>query len=297
MSEDCSGFGELVQQQIERLTTKKLQTIEGEVIAKRNAWWDRQERDSPSFLRKRPLYPRDAYEALFFTYMGLSPDDIPVVHEDEWEIVWSSRNHCPTLDACKQLGLDTRTVCRGAYEKSTQAFVSRLDPQLRFLRDYTEIRPHSSQCLERITRISFEDNMRIALEEAKLSRREGNKGYGAVAVLGNRILAQEHDTAITERDPSQHAEMKALRKAAQVLGDGNLSGVVLFSTCEPCPMCATMAVWSNVSAIVFGATIIETAAQGRSRIMIPVQNIVDSSPVCMELYSGTLREECLSLYL
>jgi guanine deaminase len=139
--------------------------------------------------------------------------------------------------------------------------------------------------------------MRIALEEAKLSRMEGNKGYGAVAVLGNRILAQEHDTAITEKDPSQHAEMKALRKTARVLGDGNLSGVVLFSTCEPCPMCATMAVWSNVSAVVFGATITETAAQGRSRIMISVQHIVDSSPVCMGLYSGILREECLNLYL
>jgi tRNA(Arg) A34 adenosine deaminase TadA len=138
--------------------------------------------------------------------------------------------------------------------------------------------------------------MQLAIKEAKLSRQEGNKGYGAVAVLGERILAQVHDTAITDRDPSQHAEMRALQQAAQLLGDGNLSGVVLFSSCEPCPMCASMAVWSNISAIVYGATIALTAARGKSRIMVPVEQIVQSSPVRIELIPGVLQNECMKLY-
>ena len=148
----------------------------------------------------------------------------------------------------------------------------------------------------RIVRLPFEPMMRIALAEARTSLAEGNKGYGAVAVLGERVLARAHDTGVVAGDPSLHAELNAIRAATAELGDGNLAGVVLFSTCEPCPMCAALAVWANVSAIVFGASIEETAAQGRTRIMLPVRELVARSPVMMEVYGGVLREECLELY-
>jgi tRNA(adenine34) deaminase len=165
------------------------------------------------------------------------------------------------------------------------------------IRDYTQIRPLSDHCLERVVRVSFKDQMRLAIEEARQSRREGNKGYGAVAVLGERLLAQGHDTAIREKDPSLHAEMNVLRQAARVLGSGNLSGVVLFSTCEPCPMCASLAVWANISAIVFGASTAETAARGKLRILVPAQEIVSKSSVTIEVISGVLHQECLDLYV
>ncbi len=290
------AFQKQITAQVDRLKTKSLRVIEEETITKRIAWCDSHLPTHSAPTAGASPSPRDAFETLFFQYMGLDSKDIPVLHEDTNEITWSSQNPCPTLEACRQLGLDTRAVCRGAYEKSTQAFISRLDPQLRFLRDYSEIRPYAHHCLERIVRVPFEERMRLAIQEAKLSRREGNKGYGAVAVLGDRILSQGHDTAVTEKDPSMHAEMKVLRQAAQVLGDGNLSGVVLMSTCEPCPMCASMAVWSNVSAMVFGATIALTAARGKSRIMVSAEQIVKNSPVRVELYPGILQAECLKLY-
>ena len=80
------------------------------------------------------------------------------------------------------------------------------------------------------------------------------------------------------------------------MATGNLSGVVLLSTCEPCPMCAAMAVWANVSAIVSGATAAETAARGKLRILVPAQEIVAKSQATIEVISGILREECLALY-
>ena len=116
-------------------------------------------------------------------------------------------------------------------------------------------------------------------------------------MLGERLLAQSHDTAIVERDPSLHAEMNVLRQAARVLGTGNLSGVILFSTCEPCPMCAAMAAWSNVSAIVFGASAAETAARGKQRILVPAREIVSKSPATIAIISGVLHEQCLELYV
>jgi tRNA(Arg) A34 adenosine deaminase TadA len=284
-----SAFPAQVLAQIERLKTQPLGTIEAEVARKRVAWMAGRARTAaPS--------PRLAFETLFFEYMGLGAEDLPILQESEDEIVWSSRNPCPTLEACRELGLDTRVVCRAAYEKSTQAFVSAIDPELRFLRDYEEIRPWSHHCRERIVRVPFERHMRRAIEEARQSRREGNKGYGAVAVLGDRILAATHDTASTGRDPSLHAEMNALREAARLTGDANLSGVVLFSTCEPCPMCSAAAVWANISAIVFGASIEATAARGKLRIGIPAREMVARSPVMLEIWPGVLEPDCLALY-
>jgi tRNA(adenine34) deaminase len=295
MPTERTAFDKQVLAQVDRFRTRDLQAIEAEVIAKRIAWFEKSPFQEKSATQRKPT-PRVAFETLFFDYMGLRPEDLPILSEREEEIVWSSQNPCPTLAACKQLGLDTRVVCRAAYEKSTQAFVSRIDPELRFLRDYEEIRPQSHHCRERIVRVPFEAMMQLALEEARQSRREANKGYGAIAVLGTRVLASAHDTASTLKDPSLHAELNVIREAARVLNDENLSGVILFSTCEPCSMCSSLAVWANVSAIVFGASIERTAARGKRRILVPAREIVARSPVTIEVFEGVLEQECMSLY-
>jgi tRNA(Arg) A34 adenosine deaminase TadA len=206
-------------------------------------------------------------------------------------------NPCPTLEACAHLKLDTRIVCRQAYEKSTQAFISQLDPGLRFVRSYTEIRPFAKICRESIIRVDLEACMRLAIEEAKASRSEGNKGYGAAVWYEGKVIARAHDTAGTTKDPSLHAEVNAIREACHLLNDDNLCGAVLISTCEPCPMCSSLAVWANISALAYGASIKETAALGKSRIQVTAEEIVNSSPVQMEVIPGILREDCLVLYL
>jgi tRNA(adenine34) deaminase len=286
-------FTSKVQRQIERLQRCSYQAIEAEVAQKRRAWFHH---GNPSAARFDHPTPRQAFDLLFFDYMGLSPDDLPIVSETENEIVWQSANQCPTLEAVKALNLDTRTVCRATTEKSTQAFVSQIDPQLRFLRSYEEIRPYAAHCREMIVRVDFEAMMRLALEEAQISRQEGNKGYGAVVVLEQRILSRAHDTAVTQRDLSLHAEVNAIRQAVQVLSDDNLGGAILFSTYEPCSMCSSLAVWANLTTIVYGASIEETARLGKARIHIRAHEIVKKSPVMIEVIGGVLREECLALY-
>jgi tRNA(adenine34) deaminase len=288
-----NDFETRVRRQIDKLRNMSYREIETEAVRKRATWFLQQ---PPRPLDAPPPTPRDAYEMLFFDYMGLAEDTVPVLSETDTEIVWSSLNPCPTLEACQRLGLDTRTVCRAAYEKSTQVLVSFLDPQLRFLRSYEEIRPYAHHCLERIVRVDFEAMMTLALEEAQLSRAEGNKGYGAVVALGNTVIGQAHDTATTEGDPSLHAEMNAIRQAVKTIGDNNLSGAVLFSTCEPCPMCAGLAVWANLTAIVYGASIEETAQLGKQRIRVSVQEIIANGPVMIEVIGGVLRDQCLALY-
>jgi tRNA(Arg) A34 adenosine deaminase TadA len=288
-----NDFESKVRLQIERLKEYPYAALERQVAEKRIAWF---KQNYPEYAIRIPPTPRGAYEMLFLDYMGLKEEELPIVTESEKEIEWLSLNPCPTLEACKALGQDTRQVCRAVYEKSTQALISQLDAQLRFLRSYDEIRPHADHCRERIVRVDFEAMMAIAIEEAKISRREGDKGYGAVVALGNRILGQAYDTAASEGDPSLHAEVNAIRQATRALGETNLSGAVLFSTCEPCPICSSLAVWANLTTIVYGISIQETAQMGKSRILVSAKEIVEKSPVVLDVIGGVLRNECKQLY-
>jgi tRNA(Arg) A34 adenosine deaminase TadA len=286
-------FETRVRRQIERLKNCSFVALEREVAEKRVAWFKQNHAAADG---RRGSSPHAAYELLFFDYMGLSEDELPVVSETETEIVWLSRNRCPTLEACQALGLDTRQVCRAAYEKSTQALVSQLDPQLRFLRSYVEIRPHAEHCREMIVRVDFESLMACAVEEARVSRQAGQPGSGAVVALGNRIIGRAHAAAVTEQDPSRHAEVTAIRQAVHTVGDVNLSGAILFSTCEPCPTCAALAVWANLTTIVYGLSIQEIGWPGTAERPASSQQSVGRSPALLEVIGGVLGDECRSLY-
>jgi tRNA(adenine34) deaminase len=138
--------------------------------------------------------------------------------------------------------------------------------------------------------------MRQAIEEAWLAKSEGNKGYGCLVLMGDRLLARAHDTGITRGDPSLHAEHTAVLQAVATWGSPDLTGALLVSTCEPCPMCAGLAVWAGITTIVFGSSIPDTAAMGRSRILVRAAEIAEKSPGVVEVIGGVLREECDALY-
>ena len=205
------SFDEAVERETQRLSRRPFAETERETQAKRLAWLRQ---------RSRPgaVSPRRAFEALFLDYLGLDPAQLVVRREGPDEIFWESRNPCPTLAACESLGLDTRIVCRRVSDKPVQGFLSYLDPRLRFVRDYDHLRPHEPFCAEGIVRIDLEALMAVAIEEARQSRAEGNKGYGAVVVRGKRLLAQAHDTAVTDNDPLAHAEVNAIRQAVRASG-------------------------------------------------------------------------------
>jgi tRNA(Arg) A34 adenosine deaminase TadA len=287
-----SQFQRSVERRAADLRRLSLRELDDAIASRRLAWLE----ERADRLRATPPTPRSLFETLFLDCLGLRREDLPVLSESEQEITWSSRNPCPTLEACAQLGLDTRKVCRGAHERSTQAFLSWFDPRFRFLRDYDEIRPWSHHCRERIVRVDLEGAMRLAIAQAGASRRAGDKGYGAAVVLGERVLSCRPDTASSERDPSLHAEVNAIREAVRTFGSAELSGAVLVSTCEPCPMCSSLAVWAGVGAVAYGASIEATAQLGKARIRIPATLVAERAPVRLEVLGGVLAEECLALY-
>jgi len=94
--------------------------------------------------------------------------------------------------------------------------------------------------------------MREALAEARLAYAEGEVPVGAVVVVNGEIIARAHNRREALNDASAHAEMLALREAAQRLGDWRLNQATLYVTMEPCPMCAGALVQFRVGRVVYG---------------------------------------------
>ena len=124
-----------------------LKHLEACVIKKRMSWLKN---------NLEPLDPSEniidhAYRTFYEKYLGLSmPRDGEIVKKSEKMIVMRWWNECPALTACGLLHLDTRVVCRKAYHRPVEVFLSGIDSRLRFDRDYDKIRPYSPYCEERI---------------------------------------------------------------------------------------------------------------------------------------------------
>jgi tRNA(adenine34) deaminase len=95
--------------------------------------------------------------------------------------------------------------------------------------------------------------MELALEEARLGDASGEVPVGAVVVLDGRVIGRGHNRVIAASDPTAHAEIVALRDAAQAVKNYRLGGADLYSTVEPCPMCCGAALNARVARVVYGA--------------------------------------------
>jgi len=95
--------------------------------------------------------------------------------------------------------------------------------------------------------------MELALEEARRAAGAGEVPVGAVLVREDRVVARAHNETIASRDPSAHAEIVAIRRAAETLGNHRLPGTVLYVTLEPCLMCFGAIIQGRVASLVFGA--------------------------------------------
>lgn len=104
--------------------------------------------------------------------------------------------------------------------------------------------------------------MRVALDAAQQARAAGEVPVGAVVVLDGKVIATGFNHPIGAHDPSAHAEMVALRAAAQALGNYRMPGCELYVTLEPCLMCAGVIMHSRIARVVYGAPDPKTGACG-----------------------------------
>jgi tRNA(adenine34) deaminase len=104
--------------------------------------------------------------------------------------------------------------------------------------------------------------MEVALEEARLAPVHDDVPIGAVVIRAGELIARRHNEREARRDPTAHAEILALRDAAEVVGGWRLDDCTLVVTLEPCVMCAGAAVNARVGRLVFGAPDLKAGATG-----------------------------------
>ncbi|HEX2092112.1 MAG TPA: tRNA adenosine(34) deaminase TadA [Longimicrobiaceae bacterium] len=130
--------------------------------------------------------------------------------------------------------------------------------------------------------------MRLALEEAAAAERLGEVPVGAVIVRGGEVVARGHNLTHTLQDPSAHAEMVAIRRAAEATGHWRLLECTLYVTLEPCAMCSGAIVLARIPRLVFGAMDPKAGMSGS------LGNLVQDPRLNhrVELVAGVLAEEC-----
>ncbi|MCX6258992.1 MAG: nucleoside deaminase [Bacteroidia bacterium] len=93
------------------------------------------------------------------------------------------------------------------------------------------------------------ETIRLAME----SIRQGGGPFGALVVKDDVVISTGHNTVSIDNDPTAHAEVNAIRSAAKKLDTFDLSGCVIYTSCEPCPMCLGAIYWSRIKHIYFAA--------------------------------------------
>lgn len=147
--------------------------------------------------------------------------------------------------------------------------------------------------------------MRAAIDEARRAHASGDYAIGAVIVKGDQIIARSPNCIKGTQDPTQHAEVAAIRLAAQALGHRHLAGCVLYTTHEPCPMCATASVWAKLECVVIGARMDDMADYRSSygngdwswrTLHIPAREIFAKGDPHVKIIEDFLRDECRELF-
>jgi len=130
--------------------------------------------------------------------------------------------------------------------------------------------------------------MALALDEARRAECEGEVPIGAVVVLDGRLIGRGYNAPIARHDPTAHAEIVALRAAAQEARNYRLTGATLYATIEPCTMCCGAALHARIARLVYGA---DDAKAGAVRSL---HRLLDDARLNhhVDVTAGVRAEEC-----
>ena len=142
--------------------------------------------------------------------------------------------------------------------------------------------------------VDHEHMMRIALEEAAQGGAEGNSAVGSIIVDGDQVVARGRNLVTSNSDPTAHAETVVLRNAGAALKRTDFSGMTLYTTFEPCPMCCGAILASNIGTLVMGAR--HDPVQSRWG-GYTVENLLDltHSADRLTVVTGILTRECADI--
>ncbi|MDR4509083.1 MAG: nucleoside deaminase [Candidatus Brocadiaceae bacterium] len=138
--------------------------------------------------------------------------------------------------------------------------------------------------------------MRLAIEKAKQGIVTGQTPFGACITRDNEIISCVHNHVWKDTDITAHAEIHAIREACKKLHTVDLTGCVMYATCEPCPMCFSACHWARISRIVYGARIEDAKDCGFHELTISNTVMKHEGNCQIEITAEVLREDTLELF-
>ncbi|MEW5916731.1 MAG: nucleoside deaminase [Gemmatimonadota bacterium] len=143
---------------------------------------------------------------------------------------------------------------------------------------------------------SVEDLMRLAIDAARRGIAKGQSPFGCAISLGDRVVAVSHNVVLLTTDSTAHAEITAIREACRALSDVHLTGAIVATTCEPCPMCMTALHWARVDSVYYGASIADAGAAGFNELYVPAADVLRMGRSQVRLIPNVLADECKALF-
>ncbi|MFH1645230.1 MAG: nucleoside deaminase [Candidatus Omnitrophota bacterium] len=138
-------------------------------------------------------------------------------------------------------------------------------------------------------------HMKLAIKEAEKNLKTMRGGpFGACIVKGNKVLSVARNKVI-KKDATCHAEIEAIREASKKLGTFDLSGCIIYSTAEPCPMCFSAIHWARIDTIVYGATIKDAVKIGFNELNISNRDMKKLGRSKVRVVSGFMKSGCRDL--
>lgn len=138
--------------------------------------------------------------------------------------------------------------------------------------------------------------MRLAIGKARQGVAAGQSPFGACVVRAGEVVSCEHNVVWQTTDITAHAEIRAIREASRKLRTIDLSGCVIYSTCEPCPMCFSACHWARIAKIVYGASIRDAQARGFHELQIANTSMKELGGSPVEIAGDFLRDEAIALF-
>lgn len=144
--------------------------------------------------------------------------------------------------------------------------------------------------------IDPEELMKLAIEACRRGIEAGQSPFGCAIAMGDKVVAQSHNTVVLTTDITAHAEVNALREGCTEVGDIFLTDAVVATTCEPCPMCMAALHWARVDTVYYGATIADADGSGFNELTLPAAELLRIGGSDVKLKEGLLVEECRQLF-
>ena len=138
--------------------------------------------------------------------------------------------------------------------------------------------------------------MQLAIEKCREGIAQGQSPFGCAIAIGDRVVAQSHNTVLLTTDITAHAEVNAIREGCKTVDDIFLSDAIVATTCEPCPMCMSALHWARVGTVYYGATISDADSAGFNELQLPAADLLRIGGSKVELIGGLLIEDCRELF-